>query len=85
MLRWLGHVERMDETKLTKEIYEADVGGMLERNKNGEILEKGQIKSIRYRRACMRNLMTMEEAKGVCKDRSKWEEEISAYPKGKRA
>jgi hypothetical protein len=31
------------------------------------------------------NLMTVEEAKGVCKDRSKWMEVISAYPKGKRA
>jgi hypothetical protein len=34
------------------------------------------------RRACMRNLMTVEEAKDVCKDRSKWKEVISAYPKG---
>jgi hypothetical protein len=29
--------------------------------------------------------MTVEEAKGVCKDRRKWKEVISAYPKGKRA
>jgi hypothetical protein len=28
--------------------------------------------------------MTVEEAKGVCKDRSKWKEVILAYPKGKR-
>jgi hypothetical protein len=27
----------------------------------------------------------VEEAKDVCKDRSKWKEVISAYPKGKRA
>jgi hypothetical protein len=26
MLRWLGHVERMDEMRLTKEIYNADLG-----------------------------------------------------------
>jgi hypothetical protein len=25
MLSWFGHVERMDERRLTKEIYEADV------------------------------------------------------------
>jgi hypothetical protein len=48
-------------------------------------LEKGQVRSTRNRRACMRNLMTAEEAKGVCKDRSKWKEAISAYPKEKRA
>jgi hypothetical protein len=27
MLRWFGHVERMDERRLTKEIYEAGAGG----------------------------------------------------------
>jgi hypothetical protein len=37
-----------------------------------EVLEKGQVRSIRNRRACMRNLMTVEEAKGLYKDRSKW-------------
>jgi hypothetical protein len=37
----------------------------------GEVLEKGQIKSTQIRRACMRNLMTVEEAKGVCKNRRK--------------
>jgi hypothetical protein len=36
-----------------------------------EVLEKGQVKSTRNRRACMRNLMTVEETKGVCKDHSK--------------
>jgi hypothetical protein len=33
----------------------------------------------------MSNLMKVQEAKGVCKDRSKWKEVISAYPNGKRA
>jgi hypothetical protein len=45
--------------------------------------EKGQVKSTRNRRTCMRNLMKVQEAKGVCKDRSKWKEVISAYPNGK--
>jgi hypothetical protein len=27
MLRWFGHIESIDERRLTKEIYEADVGG----------------------------------------------------------
>jgi hypothetical protein len=35
--------------------------------------------------ALFQDLMTVEEAKDVCKDRSKWKEVISAYPKGKRA
>jgi hypothetical protein len=45
-----------------------------------EVLEKGQVKSTRNQRACMSNLITVEEAKGVCKDLSKRKEGISAYP-----
>jgi hypothetical protein len=92
MLRWFG-LERMDERRLTKEIYKADLGGITGRGRLrrtfldqiGEVLEKGQVNSTRNRRECMRNLMTVQEAKGVCKDRSKWKEVISAYPNGKRA
>jgi hypothetical protein len=91
MLKWF-YLERMDERRLTKEIYKADLGGIAGRGRprrtfldqNGEVLEKGQV-STRNRRACMRNLMKVQEAKGVCKDRSKWKEVISAYPNGKRA
>jgi hypothetical protein len=75
------HVERIDEKRLTKEIYEADVGGNAGRGRPKrpfrdirEVLEKGQVKCTRNRRACMR---TVEEAIGVCKDRSKWKEVIS--------
>jgi hypothetical protein len=83
----------MDERTLTKEIYEADVGGNAGRRRPrrtfldqiGEVLEKGQVKSIRNRRACMRNLMTVEEVKGMCKDRGKWKEVIFAYPIRKEA
>jgi hypothetical protein len=85
---WKGY-----ERRLTIEIYEADVGGNAERRRPrrtfldqiGEVLEKDRVKSTRNRRACMRNLKEVEEAKGVCKDRTKWKKVISAYPKGKRA
>ena len=33
----------------------------------GEVLQKGRVRSIRNRRACM----NVDEAKGVCKDRSR--------------
>jgi hypothetical protein len=80
MLRWFGHVERMDERRLIKEIYDPDVGSNAGRGRPrrtfldqiDEVLEKGQVMDTRNRRACIRNLMTVEEAKGVDKDRSKW-------------
>jgi hypothetical protein len=59
--------------KIDERDYEADVGGnagrgryrRLFRDQIGEVLDKGQVKSTRNRRACMRNLLTVEEAKGV--------------------
>jgi hypothetical protein len=83
-------VERMNERRLTKEICGPDMGDNAVRgrstrtllNQIGQVLEKGQVKSTRNRRT--KNLMKVQEAKGVCKDRSKWKEVISAYPNGKR-
>ena len=33
----------------------------------------------------MKRLMSVDEAKVVCQDRSKWKDVISAYPQGKEA
>jgi hypothetical protein len=38
MLRWFGHIERMDERRLTKEVYEADVGGNAGRERSRQTL-----------------------------------------------
>ena len=66
MLRWFGHVERMSERRLRKGIYVADVSGnALERpDLIGKILQKGQVRSTRNRRACM----NVDEVKGLCKN-----------------
>jgi hypothetical protein len=51
-----------------------------------QVLEKGQVKSTRNQRACMRTLIKVDEATGVYQDCSKCKWVIlviSAYPYGK--
>ena len=44
----------------------------------GEVLQKGQVHCTRNRRACMIRCMNVDEARGVCKDRSRWRSVVSA-------
>ena len=46
----------------------------------GEVHQKGQVRSTRNRRVCMIRCMNVDEARGVCKDRSRWHSVVSAYP-----
>ena len=46
----------------------------------GEVLQKGRVCSTLNRRACMTRCMNVEEAKVVCKDRSRWRSVVSACP-----
>ena len=87
-LRWFGHVERMDEERLTKNVYDAERQGARKRGRPRmrwidhleTILRDGKVPSTRRKRACMKNVMNVCEAKSVCKDRSVWRSVLSAYP-----
>ena len=50
----------------------------------GKVLQKSRMHSNHNRRACMSRCMNVDEAKRVCKDRSRWSSVISAYSHGKR-
>ena len=51
----------------------------------GDVLHKVQVRSTRNQHACMIRCMNVDEARGVCKDRSRWRSVVFAYPHGKKA
>ena len=80
---WFGHVERMSDERMAKRIYDGFRGRprLTFENTVSKILEEGHVKSMRTpRRACMKRLMTVFEAKEVCRDRSTWRSVLSDYP-----
>src|SRR5215468_3024833 len=79
-LRWFGHVERMSNKRLTKRVYKEKVDGKLGKGRpkkrwldgvNG-IIKNREIRSMKNKRACQKQLMNLMEAKEVCKNRSEW-------------
>ena len=46
------------------------------------LVHKHQVRSTRNRHECVITCMNEDEARGVCKDRSKWLSVVSAYPHG---
>ena len=80
----------MSESRLTKGIFKAAVRGYAGRGHPrrtyiGEVLQKGQMRSTRNRRACIITCMNVDEARAVCKDRNRWRSVVSAYPHREKA
>jgi hypothetical protein len=86
-LRLFGHMERMNDERMTKIIYRAERMGERSRGRPRmgwvegieSILKEG-VRNTKCRRACMGACMRVEEAKDVCRDRTKWRSILSAYP-----
>ena len=80
VMRWFGHVERMNDDRLTKYVYKESVKGKRGKGRPRkvwsdqieEIVKEWDIQSERKRRKCMKKVMDMNELKEVCKDRKKW-------------
>ena len=73
---------------MAKKIYDGKVSGNRGRgrprlsfeNTVPKILEGRHVKSMRIpRRPCMKRLLTVDEAKEVCRDRSVWRSVLSDY------
>ena len=88
VLSWFGHVGRMSDERMAKNIYDGKVSGKRDRGRPWlifentlKILEKGHVKiMMTSRRACMKRLMKVVEAKEVCRDRSVWRSVLYDYP-----
>ena len=75
---------------MAKKIYDGKVSGKRDRGRPRLTFEKtfdeGHVKSMRTpRRACMKRLMTVNEAKEVCRDRSVWRSVLFDYPSRDKA
>ena len=80
IMRWFGHLERMDDERLTKCIYRGNVRGKRGRGRPrkewldqiSEIVKVWDVQSECKRRKCMKKVMGMNELREVCQDRNKW-------------
>ena len=77
-LRWFGHVERMSNERLVKQVYDGEIEDerLCGRPRNNwmnmieSLLRERKIPSVRNKRACMKGIMNLDEEKVVCQDRN---------------
>ena len=80
-------MECIEDERLTKKIYNAKACDRRSRGRPRltyedqikQVLSDGKIKSTRHRRKCMKGLMSVEEAKEICKSREKRRSIIYIY------
>ena len=69
-LRWFGHIERMDESVMTKRLYKSSIEGVGVR---GRPPVKWQDRVQEYvRERGVNGMRGLEQARKECKDRNRW-------------
>ncbi len=72
MLKWFGHMERMEEGKMTRRVYMSEIeGGNVRLRPPVKWRDRVQEYVTERGEGTLRNL---EQAKRVCQDRERWKE-----------
>ncbi len=77
MLKWFGHMERMEEDKMTRRVYMSETEG---RNVRGRPPVKWRDRVQEYvRERGEGSLRNLEEARRVCQDRERWKKKVKVF------
>ncbi|MFA0954716.1 RNA-directed DNA polymerase, partial [Klebsiella pneumoniae] len=80
MLRWFGHVGRMSDDRIVKQVYKNRIDGKRAKGRPratwNDMIERclvtRKVVSRKNKRKCMKRRMNVEEASEVCRDRVFW-------------
>ncbi len=77
MLKWFGHIERMEDGKMTRRVYTSEIEGG---NVKGRPPVKWRDRVQEYvRERGEGSLRNLEQARRVCQERERWKEKKEKF------